>query len=81
MITQDTFTTCKIVIKNAISKMPALKISRQKFILEIVLLFLGIRGRYNFVQFSREGNRNEKSFRYQFEKPFDWMRFNINIVN
>jgi len=40
-----------------------------------------MRGRHNFLQLSREGSRTEKSFRYQYAKDFDWLDFNINLVN
>ena len=29
---------------------------------------------------SREGSRNEKSYRYQYEKDFNWLSFNVNLV-
>lgn len=81
MITQDTFTVSNIIIKQALSKMEGLKKKQFQFISEILLLFLSLRGRHNFLQLSREGNRSEKSFRYQFEKDFDWLRFNTKLVN
>ena len=80
MITQDAFTVGKMAINSVLSKMNLLSKSRSNFILEIILLFLSMRGRHNFLQMSREGSRNEKSFRYQFEKKFDWLSFNLNLV-
>lgn len=80
MITQDTFTVSNIIIKKALSKMDGLKKKQFQFISEILLLFLSLRGRYNFLQLSREGDRSEKSFRYQFEKRFDWLSFNTELV-
>jgi len=80
MITQDAFTIGKMVINSVLSKMDLIKKSRSRFFTEILVLFLGMRGRHNFLQMSREGSRNEKSFRYQFEKSFDWLSFNRNLV-
>lgn len=80
MITQDTFTICKIKIKNTLSKLDSVKKIQSKFVCELLLLFLSLRGRYNFLQLTREGDRSEKSFRYQFAKHFDWLRFNIELV-
>lgn len=80
MITQDTFTVSNIIIKKALSKMDGLKKKQVLFISEILLLFLSLRGRCNFLQLSREGDRSEKSFRYQFEKSFDWLRFNVELL-
>jgi len=80
MITQDAFTIGKIAIKTVISKMTGLSMSQSKFIVRILLLFLCIRGRHNFLQMSREGSLNEKSYRAQFDKKFDWLTFNIELV-
>ena len=65
MITQDAFTIGKMVINSVLSKMNFLSKSQSGFILDILLLFLSLRGRHNFLQMSREGSRNEKSYRYQ----------------
>ena len=69
-----------MVINSVLSKMKTLSKSRSRFILEILLLFLSMRGRCNFLQMAREGTRNEKSYRYQFEKQIDWLSFNIELV-
>lgn len=50
------------------------------FFMEIMFLFLGIKGRLNFSQFGRYGNFSEQRYRQQFEKPFDFLSFNKNIV-
>lgn len=47
----------------------------------IVLLILSMRGRINFVQLQRQGKMNEKSYRNQFEKPFDWLCLNKHLVD
>jgi len=54
---------------------------QRKFILHLMLLFLSLKGRYNFHQFSRYGNMNEQSYRNQFANPFDFLRFNKNLVS
>ena len=54
---------------------------RRIFIIETLLLFLGIQGRINFLQLARFSSRGEQSFRQQFEKPFDFMEFNTHLVN
>jgi len=80
MITQDAFTVGKMVINSVLSKMNFLSKSQSGFILDILLLFLSLRGHHYFIQMSREGNRNEKSCRYQSEKEFNWISFNDNLV-
>jgi len=68
------------VINSVLSKMNFLSKSQSGFILDILLLFLSLRGRHNFLQMSRERSRNEKSYRYQYEKDFNWLSFNVNLV-
>ena len=69
-----------MVIKTVLSKMNLLSKSQSTFIVDVLLLYLCMRGRHNFLQMSREGFLNEKSYRYQFEKDFDWLTFNVNLV-
>ena len=80
MITQDAFTNGKMVINSILSKVNFLNKKQFVFISEILLLFISLRGRHNFLQMSREGYRNEKSFRYQFENTFDWLDFNTELI-
>ncbi|MFT6809371.1 MAG: hypothetical protein ACJA01_002608, partial [Saprospiraceae bacterium] len=67
MITQDAFMTGKSLISTILQKMNDLNKSRQRFIKEILLLYLSHRGRMNFLQMERQGGLSEKSYRYQFE--------------
>src|SRR5690554_7224790 len=53
---------------------------QKKFFIHTMGLYLGIKGRINFLQFERYGNHDEQSFRNQFEKPFDFMRFNKELI-
>lgn len=80
MITQDAFITGNFLIGTILSKMDVGNKKRKEFIEHILLLIIGMRGRLNFKQMSRQGGKNEKSYRYQFEKHFDWLRFNIVLV-
>ena len=54
--------------------------SRQKFIYHLLNLFMGLRGRYNFMNMARYGGYNEKTYRNQMEQPFDWARFNTELI-
>jgi len=80
MITQDAFITGRILIGTILSKMNGHNKKRKEFIIHILMLFLGMRGRVNFLQLSRQGGKNEKSYRYQFEKNFNWLDFNKIFV-
>jgi hypothetical protein len=41
---------------------------------------MGIRGRYNFLSMARYGTYSEQSYRNNFEKEFDFMRFNLDLI-
>ncbi len=70
----------KYHIKNLLDKMIGLNKIRKKFIEEIFCLFLSIKGKYNFLQFSRYSDYGEQRFRQQFEKSFDFLQFNKDLV-
>jgi len=81
MITQDAFTAGCTLLETIITKMDDLNKKRSEFIVHILMLILGIRGRVNFMQLQRQGKMNEKSYRNQFEKAFDWLLFNRHLVS
>src|SRR5690554_2302154 len=70
----------KYQVKKALNKMAGLNKCRKKFFIHTMGLYLGIKGRINFLQLERYGNHDEQSFRNQFEKPFDFMRFNKELI-
>lgn len=53
---------------------------REKFMLEVLVLYLIIPGRINFLQLGRYGNHGEQRYRQQFSRPFDWLSFNTSLV-
>lgn len=42
---------------------------------------MGIRGRYNFLNMSRYGSYSEQSYRNNFEKEFNFLGFNVELIN
>ena len=52
----------------------------QKFINHILILFMGLRGRYNFINMARYGSYTEQTYRNQMSKSFDWAEFNKNLI-
>jgi Transposase DDE domain len=52
----------------------------QKFINHILILFMGLRGKYNFINMARYGSYTEQTYRNQMSKPFDWAGFNKNLI-
>lgn len=47
---------------------------------EILILFMSIKGRINFLQLERYSENCEQYYRNHFEKEFDFMDFNIKLV-
>lgn len=43
-------------------------------------LYLGMRGRYNFMNMSRYGKYSEQSYRNNFSRAFDFMGFNTELI-
>ena len=52
----------------------------EKFRLEVLLLYLIIPSRINFLQLGRYGKYSEQRYRQQFELDFDWFFFNSSLV-
>lgn len=53
---------------------------RYDFMIEVLGLFLSIKGRINFLQLARYGVHGEQRYRAQFEKPFDFLCFNKELI-
>ena len=81
MITQDVFTQGESLISSIVQKMLNINIKKQSALVEMLMLFLCCRGRVNFSQLGRLGDRNEKTYRYHFEKKFDWATFNGLLIS
>ncbi len=62
-----------------LNKMEGLSKPRKNFILSTMILFLSMRGRYNFKGMERYGSYSEKSYRLHFEKGFDFFKFNAEL--
>ena len=60
--------------------MPAINKWRQDFLMETFFLFWSIQGRINFLQKERYGKYTEQGYPQQFEKPFDFLTFNKELV-
>lgn len=70
----------KYQVKNVLNKMIGLNKSRKDFLVNIISLFLSIKGRINFLQLERFGTSDEQSFRNQFEKSFNFLEFNKELI-
>ena len=71
-----------LIISVLISKsFDCLNKSRKKFIKNVFISFLSIKGRINFLQLERFGHYSERGYRNQFEADFDFFEFNKNLIN
>ncbi|MCP3851280.1 MAG: transposase, partial [Gammaproteobacteria bacterium] len=77
----DAIEKSKALVDAILSKMAGLNKPRCEFIMHIFLLFSGLRGRYNFMNMSRYGTYGEQTYRNQFNKDFDFLGFNFELVN
>ena len=68
------------LISAIIAKIGKTTKSRQKFILHLLILYMGLRGKYNFINIARYGKYTEQTYRNQMSKPFDWAGFNKNLI-
>jgi len=80
MTTTNALTIGKSLIATIIHNMPNIGAVQRRFILHILTLCLSMRGRFNYMQMSREGLYNEQTYRNQFNKKFDFLSFNIELV-
>jgi hypothetical protein len=53
---------------------------RRRFIIEIFIFLLSIKGRVNFYQLARYGDFGEQRYRQQFEKQFDFLKSNKQLT-
>jgi hypothetical protein len=70
----------KSLISAIIAKIDKTNKPRKKFIQHILILFMGLRGKYNFMNMARYGEYNEKTYRSQMEQSFDWAGFNMELI-
>lgn len=70
----------KGLVKNILFKMSGMNKRQNDFLIENFGLFLGIKGRPDFLRFGRYGKRGEQAYRSLFSKDFDFLRFNGELV-
>ena len=68
------------LINAIITKIDKTTKPRQKFLLHLLILYMGLRGKYNFINMARYGSYTEQTYRNQMSKPFDWATFNKNLI-
>ena len=68
------------LIDATISKITEITKPRRKFLKHLLMLYMGLRGRYTFTNLARYGKLNEKTYRNQFDQPFPWSDFNKELI-
>jgi hypothetical protein len=76
----DAFNKSEALIGAIIRKMSGLNKARKNFLITLFMLYLGLRGKYNFLNMSRYGEYGEQTYRNQFEKKFDFIEFNTELI-
>lgn len=71
----------KTLTANILSKMQGVNKWQQKFIIHLFPLLLGFRGRMNFANLARQSRWNESSYRNNYSKNFDFMKFNQLLID
>ena len=70
----------KALVAKIVNNMEGLNRKRKIFMISLFITLLSFRGRHNFLNFARYGEYSEKSYRLHYEKPFDFLTFNLNLV-
>ena len=81
MKTTNASTLGRSLINTILDKMPGINEWRRRFMVDVFMLFLSIRGRVNFLQLGRYGHYNECTYRAGFEREFDFLSFNKHLVD
>ena len=76
----DTFSKAKGLIHAILTGMTGISKPVYKLISHLLPLWWSIAGRYNFTNLGRYGNYTEKSLRHSFERGFDWLQFNLGLL-
>jgi hypothetical protein len=82
-MTNNRYPNIRSLIINAFPKcthLKNLKECRQKFIINVLILFSSIKGKINFLQMSRFSNKCEQYFRINFENKFNFQDFNLSVI-
>lgn len=78
---KDAFLKSEALVTAILDKMAGLNKARKKFMLHLFQLFLGLRGRYNFLNMARYGTYSEQSYRNHFGRDFDFSKFNEGLID
>jgi hypothetical protein len=78
--TLDALNKSEALIVAILDKISGINKARKKFVKNILMLYLGLRGRYNFLNMARYGDFSEQTYRNQFNKKFEFLEFNSILI-
>ena len=78
--TLDASKKSEALIAAILVKMQGINKSRKRFLIGIFILFMGLRGRHNFLNMARYGDYSEQTYRNNFKKRFDFRSFNSELI-
>lgn len=73
-------TKIEILAEQILLKLPAVGAWQRKFLCHLFVLWFSIRGRHNFTNLSRYGNYFPYTIRKHFDRPFDFLAFNKQLI-
>ncbi len=76
----DAFRKSQALISAKLDKIGIQNKAKKNFMMRIIFLFMGFSGRYNFTNMARYGEYTEKTYRNNFQKAFDFLSFNKEII-
>ena len=79
-ITIGAFGKSEALVSAIIEKISGISLPQRKFIKHILLLFMGMRGRYNFLNMARYGEYNEQSYRNNFNDGVNFLELNVALI-
>jgi hypothetical protein len=76
----DAFTSGMCLLSAILDKMHNITKWRKDFFIQVIILFLTIKGKINFTQMERYSSSLEVRFRNMFKKKFDFASFNSHFI-
>ena len=74
-------TKIEVLASSILQKLPGLSAWRRQFLLRLFVLWPAMLGRHNFINFGRQGEYTEFTYRKHFAKRMDWLLFNLELVD
>ena len=74
-------TKIEILADQILQNLPGLSAWRRRFLIRLFVLWPALLSRHNFINFGRQGDYTEFTYRKHFAKRMDWLLFNLELVD